>query len=189
MKVENPQLRAWFQLALKRPEARRHSNSVQRVVELKRQLALTEQRLDEALNMRLSGDLEEARFERKRIELEEQRNKLQVLIDSNRQADSDESANAVHAGDALRVIGQRWVVPIIRSNVHLGDDFQWLCSHRPSPCPEQQRDTVRTTFRLSVDCQQNTGKMQLLSRCFAGSLRLGSYGSIRLRGAGPCQQP
>ena len=108
MKVETPQLRAWFQMALKRRDTRRHSNSVQRVEELKRQLALTEQRLDEALNMRLSGDLDKAKFERKRGELEQQRQKLQTLIDSNHQTDSNESASVVHAADVFRLIGQRW---------------------------------------------------------------------------------
>ncbi|QDV30345.1 hypothetical protein Spb1_22740 [Planctopirus ephydatiae] len=108
MKVESPQLRAWFQMALKRRESQRHSNSVQRVEELKRQLSLAEGRIEEALNMRLAGDLDEAKYDKKRTELEQKRDQLRALIASLREADVDEATDAVHAADVFRLIEKRW---------------------------------------------------------------------------------
>lgn len=70
--------------------------------ELKRQLSLAEGRIEEALNMRLAGDLDEAKYDEKRTELEQKRDRLVDCF--VREADVDEATDAVHAADVFRLI-------------------------------------------------------------------------------------
>ena len=108
LRVENEEVRDWFQMVLRARTREQQRASQDRLQELDRQLAQITAQQDRLLNLRLNDEIEADTYGRKSTELRDREAKLRLQVEACSRGRQEDANTAVKAFELTQSLQAKW---------------------------------------------------------------------------------